>query len=73
MIQANNLCRHKAIIGYLASIKSSSSVEILRDELGLRIEDLPDATVQQYGRLLEKKWSSNLRLQKRVWNISTSQ
>lgn len=66
----DNLSRHKAIIGYLSSIGSLSCVTILREELGLQAERFPDSAVQQYGGLLQKKWTGAMRLQKRVSTAS---
>ena len=58
--------RHKAIIAYLAANGLTSTVSALRQELGVG-EDVFDAsTAKKYEGLLEKKWTSVVRLQKKV-------
>jgi len=56
---------HKSIIAYLTSIKLTSSASALREELGIG-DSFDDATSKKYERLLEKKWTSVVRLQKKV-------
>lgn len=57
--------RHKAIIAYLSSNNLPNTASALRDELGLG--DTFDATTsKKYEGLLEKKWTSVVRLQKKV-------
>lgn len=62
--------RHKAIVAYLSSANFPNSAAALREELG---EDnkLDDATVKKYEGLLEKKWTSVVRLQKKVNGYET--
>ena len=56
---------HKSIIAYLSSIKLSNSAAALREELSIG-ESFDDATSKKYEGLLEKKWTSVVRLQKKV-------
>lgn len=57
--------RHKAIIAYLSSSNLPNAAAALRDEL--QIGDTFDAaTSKKYEGLLEKKWTSIVRLQKKV-------
>ena len=59
------LSSHKSIIAYLSSTKLSSSAVALREELGIG-DSFDDATSKKYEGLLEKKWTSVVRLQKKV-------
>lgn len=57
--------RHKSIIAYLSSI-SVKSTELLQDELSLSFENFDEITRTKYQGILERKWTSVMRLQKRV-------
>lgn len=58
--------RHKSIIAYLTANKLKDTAAALRTELSLG-EDVFDATTtKKYEGLLEKKWTSVVRLQKKV-------
>lgn len=57
--------RHKSIIAYLASANLPQSSTALREELGDAIT-VDDSTLKKYEGLLEKKWTSVVRLQKKV-------
>ena len=60
---------HKSIIAYLSSVKLSNSAAALREELSIG-DSFDDATSKKYEGLLEKKWTSVVRLQKKVgYNI----
>lgn len=61
----SDLSSHKSIIAYLSSTKLSSSAAALREELGIG-DSFDDATSKKYEGLLEKKWTSVVRLQKKV-------
>ncbi|OJJ40280.1 hypothetical protein ASPWEDRAFT_47150 [Aspergillus wentii DTO 134E9] len=61
---------HKSIIAYLASVNLSHSSESLREELGDSIT-LDDATIKKYEGLLEKKWTSVVRLQKKIMDLES--
>lgn len=56
---------HKSVIAYLSSVKLSKSAAALREELSIG-ESFDDATSKKYEGLLEKKWTSVVRLQKKV-------
>lgn len=56
---------HKSIIAYLQSANLPNSSNALREELADSIQ-LDDATAKKYEGLLEKKWTSVVRLQKKV-------
>lgn len=58
--------RHKSIIAYLAANNLPSSADALRQELSLSEETFDVATTKKYETLLEKKWTSIVRLQKKV-------
>ena len=62
---ANHIISHKAIIAYLTSVKLSASAAALRQELEIG-DTFDDATSKKYEGLLEKKWTSVVRLQKKV-------
>ena len=62
---SNLFSSHKSIIAYLSSVKLSSSVAALREELSIG-DSFDDATSKKYEGLLEKKWTSVVRLQKKV-------
>lgn len=59
------LISHKAIIAYLNVAKLPSSGAVLRQELEIG-DSFDDATSKKYEGLLEKKWTSVVRLQKKV-------
>lgn len=53
------------MIAYLASIGMQNSAVALQQELGVG-QEFDDATRKKYQGLLEKKWTSVVRLQKKV-------
>lgn len=57
--------RHKAIIAYFLSANLPNSAAALREELAGSVH-LDDTTAKKYEGLLEKKWTSVVRLQKKV-------
>jgi platelet-activating factor acetylhydrolase IB subunit alpha len=59
--------RHKSIIAYLAANNLTQSANALRQESG-RGETFDDDTRKKYEGLLEKKWTSVVRQQKKVRN-----
>lgn len=61
----NSECRHKSIIAYVTSINLPESAKLLRKELGVG-DKFDEATSKKYEGLLEKKWTSVVRLQKKV-------
>lgn len=57
--------RHKSVIAYLEANELSSAAGVIRSETNLE-EDVFDAqTAKKYETLLEKKWTSVVRLQKK--------
>ena len=56
---------HKAIVAYLTSINHPSSAARLKEDLSIG-EDFDDATSKKYEGLLERKWTSVVRLQKKA-------
>lgn len=57
---------HKSIIAYLSANNLPATAAALRQELSLPEEVLDSTTVKKYEGLLEKKWTSVVRLQKKV-------
>jgi len=64
----NSYHSHKSIIAYLTSIKLPNSASALREELNIG-DTFDDATSKKYEGLLEKKWTSVVRLQKKVLTL----
>lgn len=58
--------RHKSIIAYLSANSFPNSAAALRQELSLPEDVYDPATAKKYESLLEKKWTSIVRLQKKV-------
>lgn len=58
--------RHKSIIAYLAANDLPNTAGVLRAELGLGDETFDEDTAQKYESLLQRKWTSVVRLQKKV-------
>lgn len=65
-LYANGYYRHKSIIAYLAAVSLPKSAAAVREELQIG-DGFDDATRKKYEGLLEKKWTSVVRLQKKVW------
>ncbi|SLM39274.1 wd domain-containing protein [Lasallia pustulata] len=61
---------HKAIIAYLTSTKLSNSAAALRQELDIG-DSFNDTTSKKYEGLLEKKWTSVVRLQKKIMDLES--
>ena len=61
---------HKAIVAYLNSINYAEAANSLRAELGLG-ETFDQATSKKYEGLLEKKWISVVRLQKKIMDLES--
>ena len=59
------MCSHKAIVAYLTSTNHTDSARALRDELNIA-DGFDEATSKKYEGLLEKKWTSVVRLQKKA-------
>lgn len=58
--------RHKSIIAYLSSHDLPGTASALRNELGMAEADFDATAVKKYETLLEKKWTSTVRLQKKA-------
>ncbi|CAI7644930.1 unnamed protein product [Penicillium bialowiezense] len=58
---------HKSLIAYLSSINIEST-KILQDELSVG-ENFDDVTRAKYEGILERKWTSVMRLQKRIFEL----
>ncbi len=64
---APDICgRHKSILGYVVAQGPSTTVTTLRAELRLGEEAFPAATAHKYGKLLEKKWTTVSRLERKA-------
>ncbi|MCJ1432962.1 protein with putative role during mitosis [Xylographa pallens] len=61
---------HKAIIAYLTSIHQPNSAAALRQDLNIS-DSFDDATSKKYEGLLEKKWTSVVRLQKKIMDLES--
>ncbi|KAJ5733908.1 Nuclear distribution protein nudF 1 [Penicillium malachiteum] len=61
---------HKSIIAYLASANLPQSSIALREELGDSVT-VDDSTLKKYEGLLEKKWTSVVRLQKKIMDLES--
>jgi hypothetical protein len=56
---------HKSMIAYLSANKYGKSAAILREEMGIG-DNFDDATCKKYEGLIERKWTSVVRLHKKV-------
>jgi hypothetical protein len=65
-VQLITMLRHKSIISYLEANNLSKASEALRAELGLDDAAFDASMTKKYETLLEKKWTSVIRLQKKV-------
>jgi platelet-activating factor acetylhydrolase IB subunit alpha len=61
-------CRHKSMVSYLLSVGMTESANALRQESKLA-ETFDDASAKKYETLLEKKWTSVVRLQKKIMDL----
>ncbi|CZT04156.1 hypothetical protein WAI453_009603 [Rhynchosporium graminicola] len=61
---------HKSIIAYLSSRNLTSSAAALREELSIG-DTFDAATSKKYEGLLEKKWTSVVRLQKKIMDLES--
>ncbi len=62
--------RHKSIIAYLSANNLSAVADTLRAELSLGEDVFDNETTTKYQSLLEKKWTSAVRLQKKACFIA---
>ncbi|ROT38305.1 nuclear distribution protein nudF [Sodiomyces alkalinus F11] len=63
-------CTHKAIIAYLTSTNLQKTASTLREELNMG-DSFDEATTKKYEGLLEKKWTSVVRLQKKIMELES--
>ncbi|KAJ5482963.1 Nuclear distribution protein nudF 1 [Penicillium diatomitis] len=61
---------HKAMIAYLTAANLPQTCAALREELGDSVS-VEDSTLKKYEGLLEKKWTSVVRLQKKIMDLET--
>ncbi|RDA89416.1 hypothetical protein CP532_6264 [Ophiocordyceps camponoti-leonardi (nom. inval.)] len=67
--QADEL--HKSLIAYLQANNMQGTAAALRTELGLEEQVFDAETTTKYESLLEKKWTSTVRLQKKVLDLES--
>ncbi|KAI1363825.1 nuclear distribution protein pac-1a [Xylaria arbuscula] len=67
--QADEL--HKSIIAYLTANRLIATAAALRTELNLGENEFDPATAEKYQGLLEKKWTSVVRLQKKIMDLES--
>ncbi|KAF5018453.1 hypothetical protein F66182_9564 [Fusarium sp. NRRL 66182] len=60
---------HKSIIAYLGAKNFTNAAAALRTELDLGEDAFDAATAKKYETLLEKKWTSIVRLQKKIMDL----
>lgn len=63
--------RHKSIIAYLSANQLPATASTLREELGLGEDVFDSETAAKYQTLLEKKWTSAVRLQKKALHLES--
>ncbi|EMC98227.1 hypothetical protein BAUCODRAFT_86687 [Baudoinia panamericana UAMH 10762] len=62
---------HKSLIAYLSSCGYTRSAQAIREELEISESSFDAATCKKYEGLLEKKWTSVVRLQKKIMDLET--
>ncbi|KAF8536912.1 nuclear distribution protein PAC1 [Trichophaea hybrida] len=62
---------HKSILAYFNSNGLPNTCAALRQELGVGDEFLDDGKMKKYEGLLEKKWTSVVRLQKKIMELES--
>ncbi|KAI1119789.1 nuclear distribution protein pac-1a [Nemania abortiva] len=67
--QADEL--HKSIIAYLTAHNLNAAAAALRTELDMGEDQLDATTVKKYEGLLEKKWTSIVRLQRKMMDLES--
>nr|POE47040.1 nuclear distribution protein pac1 [Quercus suber] len=60
---------HKSLIAYLSACGYNKSAQAVRDELNLSESAFDASTSKKYEGLLEKKWTSVVRLQKKIMDL----
>jgi len=64
--------RHKALIAYLTAGGHGEAVRAVREAVGLPESAFEAATARKYEGLLEKKWTSVVRLQKKILDLEAT-
>lgn len=62
---------HKSIIAYLAANDLPNTAAALREELNLGVDLYDATTAKRYEGLLEKKWTSIARLQRKIMDLES--
>lgn len=62
---------HKSIIAYLNATGFTRTADSLREEVSIPETSFDDTTAKKYEGLLEKKWTSVVRLQKKIMELET--
>ncbi|KAK3385894.1 WD40-repeat-containing domain protein [Podospora didyma] len=62
---------HRALIAYLTANNLTATATALRTELNLGEDVFDPATAKKYEGLLEKKWTSVVRLQKKIMDLES--
>ncbi|KAK0626290.1 nuclear distribution protein pac-1b [Immersiella caudata] len=62
---------HKSLIAYLSSQNVTQASAVLRSELGIGEDAFDSEKSKKYEGLLEKKWTSVVRLQKKILDLET--
>ncbi|KAI1086306.1 nuclear distribution protein pac-1a [Rostrohypoxylon terebratum] len=62
---------HKSIIAYLAANNLTATATALKTELNLGEDQFDATTAKKYEGLLEKKWTSVVRLQKKIMDLES--
>ncbi|KAI8952991.1 nuclear distribution protein pac-1a [Xylaria longipes] len=62
---------HKSIIAYLTANRLTATATSLRAELNLKENEFDAATADKYKGLLEKKWTSVVRLQRKIMDLES--
>ncbi|KAI7207707.1 Nuclear distribution protein [Hortaea werneckii] len=62
---------HKSLIAYLSACGHSTAAQAVRDDVNLPESSFDPATTKKYEGLLEKKWTSVVRLQKKIMDLES--
>ncbi|KAI6805693.1 Nuclear distribution protein [Hortaea werneckii] len=62
---------HKSLIAYLAACGHTTAAQAVRDDVNLPESSFDPATTKKYEGLLEKKWTSVVRLQKKIMDLES--
>ncbi|KAI7668274.1 hypothetical protein KC319_g6443, partial [Hortaea werneckii] len=62
---------HKSLIAYLSACGHTAAAQAVRDDVNLPESSFDPATTKKYEGLLEKKWTSVVRLQKKIMDLES--